>query len=344
MREHEKAALTWGLSVLVLGIVFLFGGQFANKWLESTQSARHLNHRRESGKIRDQILDSGMTNLLSVLKEREPISVIPSAHTSRHDGLGFQPDITPVVEEHLRMMEEALRDRIPDQDHTVEFRVVFKGTSQSSYRSPAPFIWKAVSPRLLAEEDVPPSPLGYHPYSFEHHHTTSPVLFYLPVGENVWDPNLIESRFDPEMVHYPAYAPDSPQVEASYALNIYLRKGPPLPPMQPWKVLFAWIHYVGLVFIILAVPLWVYLDARSRRLNALLWAVFTLPTSFLGGIVYALVTRDAGLICPECGLRVSPKFIVCPYCRTELTGTCPHCGQMVRLNCNYCPSCSAEIE
>ena len=100
---------------------------------------------------------------------------------------------------------------------------------------------------------------------------------------------------------------------------------------------------LGLILLVLTPPLWVFVDARRRRLPAALWGLFALPTSVLGALIYALVNRDVGATCPECGERVSPRFVVCPYCQSQLKGTCPHCGQTVVSSWNYCPSCAKEL-
>ncbi len=100
---------------------------------------------------------------------------------------------------------------------------------------------------------------------------------------------------------------------------------------------------LGLLLLLVSPPVWVYLDARKRRLPAPLWGLFALLTSALGALIYALVTREAGPACPECGERVSVRFVVCPYCQTELKGTCSTCGQTVGLGWHYCPSCATEL-
>jgi hypothetical protein len=100
---------------------------------------------------------------------------------------------------------------------------------------------------------------------------------------------------------------------------------------------------LGLILLVLTPPLWVFVDARRRRLPAALWGLFALPTNVLGALIYALVNRDEGATCPECGERVSPRFVVCPYCQSQLKGTCPHCGQTVVSSWNYCPSCAKEL-
>jgi len=112
---------------------------------------------------------------------------------------------------------------------------------------------------------------------------------------------------------------------------------------QVLAVILQRLGQLGIILLILTPPVWVYLDAKKRRLPAVLWALFTLFTSLIGLLIYALVTRESGPVCPECGERISKRFVVCPYCQTELRGTCPTCGQTVSLGWHYCPSCSTKL-
>ena|GEM_PF-1918335 len=128
------------------------------------------------------------------------------------------------------------------------------------------------------------------------------------------------------------------------AFYIYSRREYVSPALyNTLAVLLTRLGQFGILLLLIAPPVWVYLDARRKRLPAGLWGLFALITSILGMLVYTLVTREAGPVCPECGERVSARFVVCPYCQTELKGTCPTCGQTVGLNWNYCPSCSTEL-
>jgi len=112
---------------------------------------------------------------------------------------------------------------------------------------------------------------------------------------------------------------------------------------QVLAVILQRLSQLGIILLILSPPVWVYLDARKRRQPAPLWALFTLFTSLIGLLIYSLVTREAGPACPECGERISKRFVVCPYCQTELRGSCPTCGQTVSLGWHYCPSCSTKL-
>ncbi len=103
------------------------------------------------------------------------------------------------------------------------------------------------------------------------------------------------------------------------------------------------LSQLGLLLLIIAPPVWVFIDARQRRLPAALWGLFALLTSVLGALIYTLVTRESGPACPECGEKVGKRFVVCPYCQTELRGACPTCGQTVSLGWHYCPSCSTKL-
>ncbi len=122
-----------------------------------------------------------------------------------------------------------------------------------------------------------------------------------------------------------------------------LDEGPVVTGWVTLATLLDRLGVLGLILLVLTPPLWVFVDARRRRLPAALWGLFALPTSVLGALIYALVNRDVGATCPECGERVSPRFVVCPYCQSQLKGTCPHCGQTVVSSWNYCPSCAKEL-
>ncbi len=120
-------------------------------------------------------------------------------------------------------------------------------------------------------------------------------------------------------------------------------EGPMVTGWQTLATVFDRLGLLGLILLVLSPPLWVFVDARRRRLPAVLWGLFAVPTNVLGALIYALVNREAGPTCPECGERVSARYVICPYCRSELKGTCPHCGQTVAAEWNYCPSCSKEL-
>jgi RNA polymerase subunit RPABC4/transcription elongation factor Spt4 len=44
-------------------------------------------------------------------------------------------------------------------------------------------------------------------------------------------------------------------------------------------------------------------------------------------------------VCPGCGRRTQPDWIVCPNCHTKLKKPCHHCGKLMELAWNLCPYC-----
>jgi len=178
-----------------------------------------------------------------------------------------------------------------------------------------------------------------------------PVYYMLPEileGKSPWGfENNILRRYHPDyvVVELDVAGNEVPIGVRGYAdLRFYIERGEePVTLFSTLAMVMSRLSLLGLLLLIVTPPVWVYMDARRRRLPAALWGLFALPTSVLGALVYSLVTRDVGPVCPECGERISTRFVVCPYCQTELKGTCPTCGQTVGLSWNYCPSCSTEL-
>ena len=96
-------------------------------------------------------------------------------------------------------------------------------------------------------------------------------------------------------------------------------------------------------------PIWVYYDARSRRMDKpLLWAVLVLFSFFIGLLVYLIVRPEkvAGTICPECKRIIKPTFALCPFCGYNMrssSAACPGCGREVDAQWKYCPYCRQSI-
>jgi len=104
-----------------------------------------------------------------------------------------------------------------------------------------------------------------------------------------------------------------------------------------------------ILFIILLIPvligIYVYRDARRRKLNAPLWTlVAALAPSFIGFIIYLLVRSGSpDLCCPNCHQPVQPRYMVCPRCGAKLHLACPACAQPVEPDWIACPRCAAEL-
>ncbi|MDL2257843.1 zinc ribbon domain-containing protein [Eubacteriales bacterium OttesenSCG-928-K08] len=91
----------------------------------------------------------------------------------------------------------------------------------------------------------------------------------------------------------------------------------------------------------LLLGLFVYRDAKSRGMNALLWAfIAALAPSLVGVIVYLVLRqKNEPFACAHCGQHVQSDFSSCPYCGTQLKYACTRCGNPVDGTWKFCTCC-----
>ncbi|MBM3294385.1 MAG: zinc-ribbon domain-containing protein [Candidatus Aminicenantes bacterium] len=144
---------------------------------------------------------------------------------------------------------------------------------------------------------------------------------------------------------------------------------------------WPWFGFVGLagaamLFIWIAVVVWVYRDAESRKLSGAIWALIVFFGHFVGLIVYLLVRSGHPSVvpsassppaagtpagsppippfaappaasqpaaCPKCGKPAAKDHAFCPFCGEKLRPTCPKCGTEVQSGWKACPSCGEKI-
>ena len=132
-------------------------------------------------------------------------------------------------------------------------------------------------------------------------------------------------------------------------------------------VLLITIAFTGafLAALWLAMVIWTFRDIRSRTrdifaqiLAALVVAILNLPGLLIYFILrppetlaeaYTRSLEEEALlqgieeadVCPGCGQRALPEYIVCPTCHTKLKKTCLHCGRALQLRWTVCPYCGA---
>ena len=103
-----------------------------------------------------------------------------------------------------------------------------------------------------------------------------------------------------------------------------------------------------LIFAVIPVLLgvYVYRDAKSRGMDAVLWTIIAvLVPSLIGFIVYLVVRGNhAFLQCPQCSAPVNEAYAVCPRCGAPLKGRCPRCGYAVEPDWRVCAHCAAPLE
>jgi rubredoxin len=130
-------------------------------------------------------------------------------------------------------------------------------------------------------------------------------------------------------------------------------------------VLLIVIAFMGafLAALWLSMVVWTFRDIRSRTrdifaqiLAALVVAILNLPGLLIYYILrppetlaeaYTRSLEEEALlqgieeadVCPGCGQRTLPEYIVCPTCHTKLKKTCLHCGRALHLRWTVCPYC-----
>ena len=342
---------TWGYTLVLVGFILAIGGHLGARFSRAQgvaiTSARYQEVSQEIREIWGKHWTRLKTNLLS-LGELGLRTIEETATGPRFD----VPDELEIMM--TRAVEETadeMRSTFAGLTFIVKANIRPRGAPAGTLVQPLPIFMHAQK-----SGDLPPEAVD------------SPSDFDLRLGRggNVGD--QLELHFGPSMeldrrgqtreqAIFGKYFPETPiryldiagnemagGLIGRTALYIYSRREYVSPPLyHTLAVLLTRLGQLGILLLLIAPPVWVYLDARRKRLPAELWGLFALITSVLGMLVYALVTRESGPVCPECGERVSARFVVCPYCQTELKGTCPTCGQTVGLNWNYCPSCSTEL-
>jgi hypothetical protein len=99
------------------------------------------------------------------------------------------------------------------------------------------------------------------------------------------------------------------------------------------------------VFLLIAVGIYVYRDARERAMDALLWTlVVILVPYFIGFIAYLIVRQARRVLCPGCGARTSDSARFCPSCGHLLKASCPSCQLPVDGGARFCPACGAALK
>lgn len=77
--------------------------------------------------------------------------------------------------------------------------------------------------------------------------------------------------------------------------------------------------------------LWVYRDAKSRRMDPVLWILIILVANFMGLIIY-LIVREEKRSCFQ-NLPINEKRI----------GFCSNRGSEITLNAKFCTKCGKEV-
>jgi DNA-directed RNA polymerase subunit N (RpoN/RPB10) len=108
-------------------------------------------------------------------------------------------------------------------------------------------------------------------------------------------------------------------------------------------------EYFALTFlIILVIPgtifLFVYKDAKTRKMPSLLWALIaTFVPGFIGLIIYLVVRQAPSVKCLNCGKSIGKDYKVCPHCLASTSLRCPKCSNQVSDEWKVCPYCQEQL-
>jgi RNA polymerase subunit RPABC4/transcription elongation factor Spt4 len=139
---------------------------------------------------------------------------------------------------------------------------------------------------------------------------------------------------------------------------------------DPFVGLLVRLIAAYIVLIWLASALWVFVDTR-RRSTSLVAAygsaamvILSTPLLFPAAILVHTVLRPDELAserqlddlrhtafaldteprCENCNRRVEDDWLICPYCRRQLTHRCQTCGRTVGLDWSVCGWCAADLD
>lgn len=344
-RRSPASAVLTGVTLAVTGALVAGLGYVGRNWAEQQDRNAISKISGERWQATDAVRKTWLGNLKERLAALGSLELNVTDLNAAGPKIEFPDDLVAVISSTVRGATDALVESRPDVDYMVRANLylMLKGLGG---RNPTPSgEWSAMSSGVPSEASTDPASHGL--YSIGNQEIQD-LAFELPEDhpERGRASEAIHRYFE-DRAFYTLDVAGKTVIQGVRGLVTMELFGSEPPAIRTgWSTvarLLQRLSQLGLLFLLLAPPIWVFLDARRKRLPAGLWGLFVLPTSLLGILVYALANREAGPSCPECGERVSPRYAACPYCRTELKGTCPTCGQTVGLNWHYCPSCSTEL-
>lgn len=109
-----------------------------------------------------------------------------------------------------------------------------------------------------------------------------------------------------------------------------------------WGVLILWITLLAAW---VCTGIYVYRDAKSRGMHAVLWTLAVLLIPLWIGFLLYLLARGSypALACPQCHKPVTAQYIACPGCGARLKPSCPGCGAPVEPDWKVCPYCAQPL-
>jgi len=348
MKKYISGRDQLGPGLIILALILVVAGYLGGPVLKSADEERRRELANREYRSLGDLHSRQATSLKRQVDLLGPQDLLLGEGNRREFKPLFSPTLTDLMHDAVASTAEEIENQFPDRKYVVRSRLRFYEYSTSRVREIGRPSWHVLSPGL--SEGALHDPDAYF-YSMEYSDRTITQIDFLITDDIESDErrrarDVLNTLFretplrilDVAGNESPVGIPASLRLECNVEQEII-----PIGFLGLLAAVFNRLGIIGLLLLFVSPPVWVYLDARKRRLPALLWSMFALLTSALGALIYTLVTREAGPACPECGERVSARFVVCPYCQTELKGTCSTCGQTVGLGWHYCPSCASEV-
>jgi membrane protease YdiL (CAAX protease family) len=101
---------------------------------------------------------------------------------------------------------------------------------------------------------------------------------------------------------------------------------------------------LAMIFCVIALGRYVYVDSRRRGMDPLLWTfVAIFVPYFLGLVAYLVIRKPLPPECPACRGAVPQEVAFCPHCGQALKHQCGTCQAPVAGGYRFCPSCGAAV-
>lgn len=99
------------------------------------------------------------------------------------------------------------------------------------------------------------------------------------------------------------------------------------------------------LLIIVCGAIFVYRDAKKRKMNQVLWTIVSIFGPFLMGVIIYLVCRKplVDLLCSKCGASVNSTEKTCIKCGESLLTKCPECEFPIQTGWKNCPKCGNDL-
>lgn len=118
----------------------------------------------------------------------------------------------------------------------------------------------------------------------------------------------------------------------------------------PWLIL-----PLAMLFLWIAVVLWVYRDAEQRGIDGVLWGLLVFVGNIIALLIYLIVRKEetsrplsntsapGSRLCPSCRAGVQAGFAFCPHCGSTMKDECPACNKPVAIEWQRCPFCGERL-